>query len=208
MKIIIFFIWLISFPVFAQFSVESNFNAVHIGRNQNLLAKYQWKKISANFGVKYNFNKLNTFPQAEMFKNSFWAINFGEHWGIETGFQIKLLCKSNFDLFGFYQLQFSKSHIRHDWFGVIGSLVPEPQSEYDLIYMRRLGFIGPILGFENNLGLGINAYFTNSLYFTTKLGGGIFIHKNLDKNNLILGANNWDFSGMISMGLGWKFSNN
>jgi len=190
--------------LYAQFGIESNFNSVHIGRNINLLVKYSKKKISFNFGLKYNFNKPNTFPQADIYKKSFWATSQGEHFGLESGIQYVLLKKTNLELFTFYQIQITKSDIKHDWFTPIGSLVPNPQSETDLIYKRSINIFGPVWGVENNFGFGLNTYFHEKFYLTLKLGGGILFIDNNSKNTIILGGRNWEFSELLSLGLGWK----
>ncbi len=197
---------MIGFSAFAQFSLESNFNVVHIGRNQNILAKYQWNKFSLNAGIKYNFNKLASFPQSQthFFKKTFWAIDFIEHIGAEMGFDFNILEKESIDLFGFYQVQVTKSHIRHEVYYASFPLNPDPQSQYDYAYALNLNYIGPIWAFENNLGIGMRAYFSKSFYFSTKIGGGIAFYKNLDKNNILIG-NLWELSEMVSFGLGWKF---
>lgn len=174
----------------AQLSVESSFNSVHIGRNQNLLVKYQIGRVAVNWGVKYNFNKLSSFPHADIFKKSFWARTNWEHIGFETGLQIKILQLENFDLFGFYQLLLTKSHIRLDF----GS--------------NEVAFSGPWWAMENNLGLGLNVYCTKSLYFTQKLGLGMALYQTFSKPNPLIQNNAWEFSEMLSFGLGWRFVKN
>jgi hypothetical protein len=190
----------------AQIGIESNFNSVHTGRNINVLAKYAKNKISFNLGLKYNFNKENTFPQADIYKKSFWATSLGEHFGVETGFQFVFFQKTNVELFGFYQLQITKSDIKHDWFQPIGSLVANPQSETDLIYARSINIFGPVWGIENNFGIGLNTFFSKNLYLSLKLGGGILFVDNNSKNTVILGGSNWELSEVISIGLGFKFA--
>jgi len=199
-------LFLSAYQGFAQFSIESNFNSVHIGRNQNLLVKYQWNRLSVNGGIKYNFNKENHFPQAQgdFYKKAFWAINPKEHWGAEIGLHFNFLQRENIAVFGFYQLQVTKSHTRHDFYYMLFPLTPDYQSEYDFAYHRVLDYIGPFWAFENNLGIGIDASLSANLYFTSKLGGGVLFHRNLDKNTIIVGSGNWELSEMISMGLGWK----
>ena len=173
----------------AQLSIESSFNSTHIGRNQNLLVKYQWGRISANAGAKYSFNNHNAFPNGFIYKKSFWASTGGEHAGFETGLQIKILRKENFDLFGFYQLQLTKSHIAIEW---------DHSNE-------KMTVMGPWWALENNFGLGLNIYFTKSLYLTQKLGLGMAFYRTYSQPNLLVVDHNWEFCEMLSLGLGWRF---
>ena len=204
-------IFLISENSFSQISIESNFNVVHIGRNQSLLGKYQWDNFSILAGLKYNFNKESSFPQGQrnFYKKAFWALNFKEHIGLELGVQYKILKKKNFDFFTFYQAQITKSHIRHEVYLAIFPYIPlvsNPQSEYDYAYTLTQNYIGPIWAIENNFGIGLNVYFSNSFYFSTKLGGGILFYRNTDQNNIIFAdGGHWELSELISMGVGWKF---
>ncbi|MCG8578190.1 MAG: hypothetical protein MI810_25145 [Flavobacteriales bacterium] len=193
----------------AQWSIESNFNSVQIGRNQNILFQHSWDRLSINFGAKYNFNKLVSFPrpQHDIFKKAFWAESFDEHIGLETGLHFKILDREKFNLFGFYQCQLSRSHTRIEGYYPIGSLVPEPQSEYDLVYQRHLGFVGPILAMENNIGIGLDIHFTDRFYLTQKAGTGLVLFRNTDPNNIIVSDGGlWEFAQLLSVGAGWYFS--
>lgn len=208
-KTILFINIFFSLHSFAQYSVESNFNSVHIGRNQSFLGKYKWGKFSVLAGVKYNFNKESSFPdgQRNFFKNTFWAINLKERFGAELGAQFNVLERENLNLFTFYQSQLTKSHIRQEYYLAIFPyipLVPDPQSESDFAHTLIQDYIGPIWALENNFGIGLNAYFSNSLYFSTKVGGGLLFYKNIDKTVIILGQG-WEMSSTLTMGLGWRF---
>ncbi|PWH87225.1 hypothetical protein [Brumimicrobium oceani] len=207
-KLRLFFGLLLLFTTssFAQLSFESNFNLVHIGRNQNILAKYQWNKFSVLAGIKYNFNKEISFPsgQRHFFKKSFWALDFKEHIGLEFGAQFVLLKKTNVELFTFYQAQITKSHIRHESYYALFPLVPYPQPESDYAYTLSKNFIGPVWALENNFGIGVNVNFTDFLYLSTKLGGGLVFYNNTDPNNFI-GSEMWELSELFSMGMGWNF---
>jgi hypothetical protein len=211
----LFLLLSVSATSYTQFSLESNFNVVHTGRNQSLLAKYQWNKFALLAGLKYNFNKEYSFPQRQrdFYKKAFWAINFQERMGLEIGTQFTIFERENIVLSLFHQSQLTKSHIRHEVFMAIYPhvlVVPgdEPQSEYDFAYELSKKFIGPVWALENNFGLSLQAYFTNELYFSTKLGGGILFYKNTDQNNIIVTGGNWELSEVLSMGLGWKFNRN
>lgn len=195
---------------FGQISLESNFNVVHTGRNQSLLAKYDWGKFSLLAGVKYNFNKEYSFPQgqATFFKKTFWAVNLKERMGIELGTQYVLFQRKNVTLSLFHHSQLTKSHIRHEVYLAVFPYItftPNPQSEYDYAYKLTKAYIGPVWALENNIGLSLSTFLTDNLYVKVKAGGGIMFFKNTDDKHIIITDGNWEMSEVFSFGLGWKF---
>lgn len=189
-----------------QLQLESNFNSVHIGRNQSITVGYNWSRFSIYGGLKYNINKLDNFPESQMFKKTSWATTTGEHIGFNLGAKFEFLQLKNISFFVHYDLQQSFTHFRHISINYLGSIVPEPTSEYDLVYHKTLAFIGPIWIFENNLGIGYKVHIYKGLFLTNKFGGGIMFFKNTDPLNwIITGGGNWELSEMISFGIGWIF---
>lgn len=192
---------------FSQIQVESNFNSVHIGRNQSLLVSYNFKRFSIAIGAKYNFNKLVAFPQNAFFKKTIFALTPQEHWGGELNFKFRIFNRKDmFITHLFYNAQFTKSHTRFETYFAIGQLVPEPTSDFDFVYEKFLDHIGPFLVLENNIGLAFEILLTKNLYLSQKFGGGILFFKNLDPNTtIIVGGGNWELTEMLSFGVGYRF---
>jgi len=207
MKYTLIFILFISNLTYSQFNVETNFNSVHIGRNQSLSVNYKINKLQIGLGVKYNFNKLVNFPQNVFYKKTFYAINNNEHWGTELNIKYQFLNKKDvFFIHFFFNSQYSKSHTRFESFYAVGQLVPNPTSEFDYIYVKHVDHIGPFLVLENNIGLSFDLFLNENIYLTHRLGGGIVFFKNLDKNTIIVGdGGNWELSEMLSFGIGYQF---
>jgi len=196
-----------SFLGWSQFSLESNFSSVHIGRNQNLTLNYQWNKLSLYSGVKYNFNKLDNFPVSTMIKKTAWATKNSENIGGVIGLKYDLVRLKNISFFSFFECQQSFTHTRHISVIYVGSSVPNPTSEYDLVYQNRVDIIGPWWIFENNIGLGYHVEISKGLYLTSKAGIGIVAFKNTDEKNIVIfSGGNWEFSEILSFGIGYKFN--
>jgi len=203
--ILIIFTYLAIFSQ-AQLALESNFSSVHIGRNQNLTIGYSFKKISIYGGFKYNFNKLDNFPVGSWFKKTSWATNVGEHFGAVLGLRYQLATLEHISLFTYLEVQQSYTHVRHESEYILGSVVPEPTSDFNLIYQKQLYFVGPWWFVENNIGFGFSCDVWKGLYLNGKFGVGILFFKNMDKQYLVYGPSNWELSEMLSFGLGWKFA--
>lgn len=197
---------LLSTCTFAQFAIESNFNAVHIGRNQSLLLNYNFEKIQIGVGIKYNINKLTNFPQGYFYKKTFYATSPSEHIGVELNFKYQLFSREFFEMSLFYNGQYTKSQIRFEDHFAIAQLSENPTSEEDYIYVKHIDLIGPAQAFENNIGVAINIFLTKNIYLSQKFGLGMVFINIQDPNTTILGAGNWDFSEILSFGLGWKFN--
>ncbi len=192
---------------YSQFRIETNFNSVHIGRNQSLLISYKIKKLQIGLGVKYNFNKLVNFPQNNIYKKTFYAITDSEHWGMELNLKYQIFNKKDvFFIHLFLNSQYTKSHIRHEAYLAIGQLVPNPTSELDYVYIKHINYIGPIIALENNFGLAFDFYLSEKIYLTQKFGVGMVFFKNLDKNTIIAGDGDWELSEMLSFGVGYQFN--
>lgn len=205
-KYILGLIIILSSLCHSQFAIESNFSSVHIGRNQNLTLGYQFKKFFVYGGIKYNFNKRDNFPVGAWFKKTSWATTVGEHFGGVVGFRYHFTNLEHISLFSYLEIQQSYTHVRHLSEYILGSVVPEPTSDYDLVYQKQLYFVGPWWFIENNLGFGFSCEIWSGLSLNAKFGGGILFFKNLDKQYLVLGPGNWELSEMLSFGLGWKFN--
>ncbi|MBK9593308.1 MAG: hypothetical protein IPO32_18025 [Crocinitomicaceae bacterium] len=204
-KYFLVFLFLTSSFGYAQLKLESNFSSVHIGRNQNLTVGYHFNKFFVYGGLKYNFNKRDNFPIATWFKKTSWATNVGEHFGGVIGMRYQFAKLEHISFFSFLEIQQSYTHVRHISEYILGSVVPEPTSDYDLIYQKQLYFVGPWWFIENNLGLGFSCNIWRGLSLNSKFGIGVLFYKNLDKQYIVYGPNNWNFSEMLSFGLGWKF---
>lgn len=192
-----------------QFSLETNFNVVHIGRNQSLAVNYTHKKMTVALGAKYHFNKLVRFPQGELIKKSVHAITPAEHWGAEFSIKYQIFDRNNtFFAHLLYNGQFTRSHVRHEnYFAILDSpTVPIPSSEFDYSYSKYLNHLGPFSIIENHIGLAFDVFVTDQLYLSQRFGAGILFFKSSDDQNIIISdAGNWELTEMLSLGIGYKF---
>lgn len=204
--IIIWFIFNTTQHIHGQFNIESNFNIGQIGRSQSIQAQIDVKKrLSFIIGAKYNFNHINKIPIGRLYQNTSYATNFGEHLGAIIGVKYNLYSKDNIHLKCFFESHYSYSKILLINYYAVGQTVENPTSEYDFVYVKEKKIVGPILTFENNIGLNLNVSLTDKIYYSQKVGIGIATYKNFDKNLVLIGDTKWEFSHLFSFGVGFKF---
>jgi len=208
MKKIILIIFTLS-PYFSmsQIGFESNFNVVATGRNQTLLLKYNLnKKLTFSGGIKYHFNKPNDFPNARIFKKNFYALNSKDRFGFEIGSTFQMW-KSEYIKFNiFYMFQFTKSNLRNDWIYAVGSIIPDPQSVEDFVYIRIITDIKNVIAYENNFGINFNINITDNIYLNQKFGVGIIFYPENTNMTVSPKSFTWELSETISFGLGYTFN--
>ncbi|MBK7129356.1 MAG: hypothetical protein IPM74_07410 [Crocinitomicaceae bacterium] len=204
-RILIIILVFISSISQSQFLFESNFNRNATANNQVICMGYQHDKISFGIGLKYLYNKKDNFPYHVAFKRTFWALNLSEHFGANIFFNVDIwkMEKSRFSLF--YDFQFTKSSNRFETYYALDELVDEPQSIYDYSYIKYTAYFQPVYGFENNIGLQFQYFLTKNIFLNQKAGIGILFYKEFDPI-AIIGNRGWVFSEMLSIGLGWKFT--
>lgn len=193
------------FSGWTQIGIESNFNGMHTGWNQDFSLTYRINSLRLSIGPKYHYNFESAFPrpQADFYKKAFWARSFSEHIGLNFCADYTFLDREHFSLYTNYNFQLTRSHIRHENYYALYPLVPNPQSESDYAYEYHKNFIGPVWGFENNIGLGCRFHFSDRFYMNQKIGVGVLFYKNTDQNNIIISSKGWEASTMYSFGLGW-----
>lgn len=184
---------------FSQIDLIGSFNSVDIGRNFTLSIKKDINNHSFLFGIKYNINKIIHDNQNNVFRKRFYATNFVEHFGFDLGYQYNFTLKSSHvKPFVFYCLQFTDSHTRNLMFFPYGYM---PNGQF--VYIRILDFFGPTIALEHNIGIGLNVKLSNRLFLHQKIGVGIVNFINIDEKHV--GASNWEFGSIISIGLGYRF---
>ncbi len=204
-----YLILLLSFSSFSQCSVEFNYNDVYIGRNINL----SWKKTISNFsistGVTYHINRIDKVPIGTFIKKSAYAENFGQRFGIQIGIEYFLIKNSHFKLGLFYNNQTSFISQVHKMYYAYDTLVSNPQSEFDYLYIKHERIFGPFITVDNVIGITLKNNITDNLYLSTKGGFGFLLWKNTDNSVLILGGKktnqNYNFTSFFSIRIGFTF---
>ena len=191
----------------AQMSIESHFNNISTDNNQTLNFNYQLKHLEVFGGIKYHFNKLDNFPTSVFYYKTAWTTKFHERFGFNIGLERLIYQNDYFDLSFYYQGFYTKSMLRHKMYYAIGSLVPEPQSEEDIVYVKEDRIFGPFIGFENNIGIEFTFPLFEKLFFNLRIGGGYYKPINLSKNVFIGGGNTGNLSRQFSFGLKYHFKN-
>ncbi len=189
-----------TFPVLAQTDLTLAFNDVYIGRNISATATYQIKKHRILAGIKYGINSFEHDNQNNMFKNRFFATNFLEHWGLVVGYQRSInVNKPNFELFWFYEFQFTNSHVRIDH-----NAAWKANAAGDLIWHdRNEAFYGPTIALENNIGIGMNIQLSDRFFLTQKAGFGGVNYRNIQERFMFRNSL-WDFSYLLSIGITYR----
>jgi opacity protein-like surface antigen len=202
MKKILFILLLTSSSqlAFPQTDVIGTFNTNFTGRNIALTFKKDLNRHSLIFGAKYNINRKVHDNQNNFFLKRFYATKPIEHLGFNFEYHYQFLLNNSAILpFVFYDLQFTNSHIRTVF------VTPYEIGENSVItYKKTLEFFGPTIALEHNIGIGLSAQLTNRLFLYQKIGAGIVTYINIDDR--ILGARNWEFGYLISVGLGYQLT--
>lgn len=205
-KFILFIALNIAKGVIAQFGIVANYNVMHVGNNGELILKYSLNKSSISIGAKYLFNNKDNFPIGVVYKKTFWASSFKEHIGGSIMFEYIVFNRIHYNVSLYYNMQFTKSKIKHVMYYALYPLVANPQNEEDFAYQKVTTYIGPIVALENNFGINFNFNLNKNFYITQKIGGGVLFLKNTDKKNILYaGQSTWELSEQFSIGLGYKF---
>ncbi len=190
--------------VLSQTDLLFSYNSVHIGRNINLSIKQNYNKHSFIFGVKYHINSIVYDNQNNIFKKRFYATSFGEHWGVNFGYQRNFMfLKKSFYPFIFYNFEFTNSHTHNEMY------IPVAYAEDGrVLYSRVIEIFGPTIALENNIGIGMQQKILNKFYLYQKIGAGMVFYTNID-DRLIGGYTadfDWEFCHILSIGLIYRFN--
>lgn len=211
MKYLLIIISLSFFPYsFSQSGIEFSYNDVYIGRNFSLQWTRQVSALSFYAGATYHVNRIDQIPYSTFIKKSAYATNFGQRMGLHFGLEYYFFQNSNFKTGVFYNNQISSIDQTHITYGAYDTLVSNPQSESDYLYVYSNKTFGPFITIDNVLGLTLHCNLTNNLYLKTKGGFGFLLWKNTDDDVLLIGGkkNNqsYNFTSFFSIGLGYTFN--
>lgn len=210
MKLINCFFLFCSFQSFGQSSIESSFNDVYIGRNFNVSWKNTHKKISYSAGLTYHVNRIDKAPIGTLIKKSAIARNVSERFGTQLGFEYYLLQNSYCKVGLFYNNQISLISQVHKMYYAYDTLIANPQSEFDFLYVKSEMSFGPLLTIDNIIGLTLINKLTKDFYLTSKGGFGFLYWWNTDDSFLLVGGNknnqNFNLTSFFSIGLGYFFN--
>lgn len=196
----------------AQPSLELQYSDVHIGRNLNLSWKQTISDFSVSAGLTYHLNRIDQIPESVLLKKNAFAENFGQHFGIQIGFDYSFYENEHLKLGVFYNNQSAFINHVYKRYSVYVQLVPEPQSEYDFAYIKKEDIWGPFITSDNVIGLTMRNSLIRNFYLTSKAGLGMLFWKNTDDSVSIFAGKKvnqgYVFTGHFSVGLGYTFHKN
>jgi hypothetical protein len=205
-----YLVLLLPFSFFSQSSIEYNFNDVYIGRNLSVNWKKHYPNLSFSTGLTYHINRIDKVPIGTFIKKSAYATNFGQRFGLQFGFEYFFLQNDHFRLGLFYNNQISFIDQIHKMYFAYDTLVSNPQSESDYLYIKHERIFGPFITVDNVIGVTIKNLITENIYLTTKGGLGFLLWKNTDDSVLLIGGgkNNqsYNFTSFFSIGIGYTFT--
>lgn len=195
---------------FSQSGVEFSYNDVYIGRNLSLQWMKQISTLTFNLGTTYHVNRIDKIPLGTFIKKSAYATNFKQRFGLQFGVEYYFFENSHLKTGVFYNTQISSIDQTHIMYYVYDTLVSNPLSESDFLYLYTNKTFGPFFVLDNVIGLTLHCYLTNNLYLKTKGGLGFLLWKNTDEDVILIGGykNNqsYNFSSFFSLGLGFSFN--
>ncbi|MFA7272310.1 MAG: hypothetical protein WC044_00490 [Crocinitomicaceae bacterium] len=206
--LLLFFVFILD--GYSQLSLESSYNAVYNGRNVNLSVKQNFKNLALSVGLKYHINRPEMVPYGSFFKNSATATNFAEHIGFQIGVDY-FFYRSDFCKIGaYYNNQFSRMSETFIFYSALDQLVPVPQSEFDYSFTKFEKLYGPVIAFDNTIGLAMEVNLSKRIYTMLRGGFGMMFWKNTD-SSFIIAANTffqhgYNFTSFGSVGFGYKFA--
>lgn len=184
----------------AQIDIVGSYNDVHIGRNVNFSIVKNHSDHSIELGIKYHINKNVIDNQNEIHRKRFYAINFKEHLGLSIGYRYNFnLSNSSVKPFVFYDFQFTNSTVRIKGYSPYNIL-----EDNTVIYTEYIDFLAPTIALEQNIGIGYTVPAYCNLYFIHKIGIGLSSFINVDDRVIDNGDGFWEFSHIISFGIGYQ----
>jgi hypothetical protein len=194
------FLFTICISSYSQIDIVSTFNVVDIGRNAMLSIKKDFGQHSFLLGVKYHINKKVHDNQNNVFRKRFYATDLGEHLGLGATYQYNFSLKNSMvKPFLFYDFQFTNSRTRN-----VMVLPYAYMPDGKLVYEKILDYFGPTMALEHIIGVGFSVNLNKRLFLYQRLGGGIVHFINVDWRKL--GAPNWEFGSLITVGLGYHLN--
>ncbi len=203
MRILLSFLFLFQvISTSAQYNITSSYNSVHIGRNANIGVAKNLGNHSIGIALKYGFNSVTANNYNEIFKKCFYAVNLVERFGFNLDYHYNFnLEKLAITPFVFYNFQFTNSHTKNK-----GYLPYTYDPITNIVLYEKYGeFFGPTIALENYVGIGYRVDITEKIYINNKIGFGLVSYFNVD--NRILGAGNWEFGRVFSIGIGYSLNN-
>jgi len=200
----------LAFSFLSQSSIEFNFNEVYIGSNLGVNWKRYYPNLSFSTGLTYHINRIDQIPIGTFIKNSAFAENFGQRFGLQLGFEYYLYKNDFFKIGLFYSNQISLMNQLIKVYSAYDTLVSNPQSEFDFLYTKYERIYGPVFTSDNVIGITLKNNITKNIYLSTRGGLGILFWKNTDNSLLLIGGNkinqSYNFTSFFSIGIGYTFN--
>ncbi|MFN4909989.1 MAG: hypothetical protein ACK444_11465 [Flavobacteriales bacterium] len=200
----------LAFSFLSQSSIEFNFNEVYIGSNLGVNWKRNYPNLSFSTGLTYHINRIDQIPIGTFIKNSAFAQNFGQRFGLQLGFEYYLYKNDFFKIGLFYSNQISLMNQLIKVYSAYDTLVSNPQSEFDFLYTKYERIYGPVFTSDNVIGITLKNNITKNIYLSTRGCLGILFWKNTDNSLLLIGGNknnqSYNFTSFFSIGIGYTFN--
>ena len=208
MKKILFLLLLIPAISSAQ-SIGVNYNNAYIGNNISVDYTYSLNKFYFNGGLNFHINRDEDVKSFSMLKDAGHADDFGQHLGLQLGFGY-VFYKNNFVEFSaYYSSYVARMNTQTKFYGALFPLIPDPMSDEDFAFTLERREFGPLVTFENVIGLSMKTKLSDNFYTLIRGGYGVIFFKNYDENTYInLGGKpntGHVFISSFSLGLGYTF---
>lgn len=208
MKTLLFFFLLlfVAFPVSSQSANQGlgfYVNQAHVGLNVGADWRYSFsEKYTGYIGLKYMGNRIIKDNQNYAYKSRFYATAAAEHIGARIGIQRNLkLPKSGIRPFVFYQLQFTRSHLRTTALQIDTFTINQPNPQL-VVQVTEINTVSreQITSLESTIGIGFQVQLFGPI--DLRLSGGLSVP--LLWQTINVGGVQHDFSGFYEAGLVWR----
>ncbi len=188
-------------------NIDINFYSTGSGRNITAAYSKEVNKSIYGIGLGYNIGRIkqpddqnNIFYKRLYPTQPIHYLNFNAYYNYIFYDQMKCIKPMLFyDLQMKYSTTRSSMYIIHKYDSTLTSDNPNE----NLLYRNFIEYFGPYLWVENSIGFGFKIDITDKIYLKEKTGLGLVLIFGEDKR-LPLSNPEWEFYGLINIGLGVK----
>jgi hypothetical protein len=187
-------------------------NSTGAGRNVGVQWEKSWSKNTFGVGVGCNINKIaHSDDQFNLYRKRLYATKAVHFINLHLTYDRAILpsLPSHIKPFLFFDVQAKYSGTRNRFFLPYSydSTATWLKPEDGIRYKEYINFYGPFLWVEPNVGIGFRAMLSQRFYLKQQVGVGVLLTFGSDDQITYRQFTpfDWEFAGLIQVGLGWKF---